>query len=81
MDKFNQVQSRKKFIGLGILGAATLTAFRFFIPERKGKKEETKKVKMLTQDGKLVEVDAALLPVSKGKKISEAQLKGFVSRK
>ena len=37
MDNENKLQSRKKFIGVGISAAALFTAFRFFIP---GKKEK-----------------------------------------
>ena len=78
MDNDNKLQTRKKFIGLGITATALLTAFRFFIPE-KNKKTET--VKMLTQDGKLVEVDAEKLFGGKRKKISDEQLKNWVNKK
>ena len=51
MDNENKIQSRKKFIGIGISAAALVTTFKFFIPKKKNK---TNTVKMLTQDGKLV---------------------------
>ena len=78
MDNDNKFQTRKKFIGLGITATALLTVFRFFIPE-KNKKTET--VKMLTQNGKLVEVDAEKLFGGKRKKISDEQLKNWVNKK
>ncbi len=84
MDMTDKIQTRKKFIGAGVTAAAMLTALRFFIPEKK-KGNET--VKMLTQDGTLVEVDASkvqeiekLLCV-KGKKISNEQLQNWVYQK
>jgi hypothetical protein len=78
MDNDNKLQTRKKFIGLGITAATLLTAFRFLIPE---KKKKTKTVKMLTQDGKLVEVDAEKLFGGKRKKITDEQLKNWVNKK
>ena len=78
MDKDNQKQTRKRFIGIGISTAAIFTALRFFIPEKK-KKPET--VKMLTQDGKLVEVDAEMLYRGKRNKITDEQLKTWVNKK
>jgi hypothetical protein len=77
MDDVNKIQSRKKFIGVGIAATAFLTAFRFFIPQ---KKRKTETVKMLTQDGKLVEVDIEKLSCGKRKKISDEQLKNWVKR-
>jgi hypothetical protein len=77
MDKNNKLQTRKKFISLGISGAALLTAFRFFIPE---KKKKTETVKMLTQDGKLVEVDITALPSHK-QKISNKELQNWINKK
>ena len=62
MDNDNKIQSRKKFIFLGISAAALFTVFRFFIP-RKKKKAAT--MKMLTQDGHLVEVDEAIISTRK----------------
>ena len=44
------------------------------------KKEKKNTVKMLTQDGKLVEVDADKLYCGKRKKISDEQLKNWVSK-
>ncbi len=75
MDNENKIQSRKKFIGVGISAAALLTAFRFFIPGKKTKKSGT--VKMLTQDGKLVEVDIAALPAKK-KKITNKEMQTWI---
>jgi hypothetical protein len=77
MDNNNKIQSRKKFIGIGISAAALVTAFRFFIP---GKKKKTNTVKMLTQDGKLVEVDIAALP-SKKKKITNKEMQNWIKNK
>ena len=78
MDSENKIQSRKKFISLGIGAAALLTAFRFFIPE---KKEKPQTIKMLTQDGKLVEVDAEKIYGEKRKRITDEQLKNWVIKK
>ena len=78
MDNNNKIQTRKRFISLGITATALLTAFRFFIPE---KKKKTETVKMLTQDGKLVEVDANKLFGGRRKKITDEQLKKWVNKK
>ena len=72
------VQSRKKFITAGISAAALLTAFRFFILTKK-KKNNT--IKMLTQDGVLVEVDAEKIIGSRKKQITDNQLKTWVNKK
>ncbi|KAA9041091.1 hypothetical protein FW778_03355 [Ginsengibacter hankyongi] len=76
MDTDNKIQSRKKFIGLGISAAALFTAFKFWVPKRK---KETKTVKMLTQDGKLVEVDIAALSPKK-KKITNKELQNWIKK-
>ena len=76
MDNENKIQSRKKFIGLGISAAALFTAFKFWTPK---KKKETKTVKMLTQDGKLVEVDIAALSPKK-KKITNKELQNWITK-
>ena len=57
MEQEPKTSSRKKFVlwGLGIL--SSITAFKLITPAKK--KKET--VKMLTQDGKLVEIDKAFL--------------------
>ena len=77
MDNENKIQTRKKFIGTGITAAALLTALRFFIPGKKTKKSGT--VKMLTQDGKLVEVDIAALPPKK-KKITNKEMQTWIKK-
>ena len=84
MNNDSKIQSRKKFIGISLTAAAMFAAFRFLIPE---KKEPSKTVKMLTQDGRLVEVDTKKILESerllclKGKKISDEQLKNWVYKK
>ena len=78
MDIDNKLQSRKKFIRLGISTAAILTAFRFFMP---GKIKKSTKTKMLTQDGKLVEVNVARINRGKIKMVTDEQLKSWVIKK
>ncbi len=72
----NKLQSRKKFIGVGISTAALFTAFRFFLPK---KKKTTNTIKMLSQNGELVEVDIAALPTGK-KKITNNELKNWIKK-
>lgn len=74
----SHAQSRKQFIVTGISAAALLTAFRFLFTARK-KKNST--VKMLTQDGVLVEVDVIKTIGSKKKQISDNQLKTWISKR
>ncbi len=76
MNNDNRLQSRKKFIGVGISTAALFTAFRFFLPK---KKKKTNTVKMLSQNGELVEVDIAALPTGK-KKITNDELQNWIKK-
>ena len=74
----NKPVSRKKFVIWGASAMAVLTAARFFF--RPGtKKEKTTRVKMLTQEGKLVEVEVSKLP-AKRKKASMEQLQNWVKK-
>lgn len=81
----DKLSSRKKFLLWGAAVLSSATAFKLFAgskksaPFRDGNKTVT--VKMLTQDGKLVEVDAEKLFCGKRKKISDDQLKNWVSKK
>ena len=77
MENENKKQSRKKFISLGISSAALLATFRFLNFKKKDKKPTT--VKMLTQDGKLVEVEIAALP-SKKIKITNKEMQSWVKK-
>jgi hypothetical protein len=68
--------SRKKFILWSTTILSSAAVFKFIrIPKKK--KSET--VKMLTQDGKLVEIDKKLL-ASPGKKISDIELQQWVKK-
>lgn len=70
--------SRKKFLLWGATALSSLTVLKF-ISGSKQKKSVT--VKMLTQDGKLVEVDANKLFGGRRKKITDEQLKTWVNKK
>ncbi len=84
MQQTDKTSSRKKFLLWGATVFTSLTAFKIFAGSKKpsfspdGEKKET--VKMLTQDGKLVEVDASKLYCGKRKKISDEQLKTWVNK-
>jgi len=71
-----QTTSRKKFFLSGVLIAGGIALLKFS-PFTKKKKETTK---MLTEDGKLVEIDKALLASNKPKKISTAELQHWIKK-
>ena len=75
MTSENKNQSRRKFISWGVASAAVLAAFKFIKPAAK----KTETVKMLTQEGKLVEVDIAALSASR-KKISDTELQNWIKK-
>jgi len=77
MENENKKQSRKKFISLGISSAALLATFRFLNFKKKDKEPGT--VKMLTQDGTLVEIDAALITASR-KKATNSDLQNWIKK-
>ncbi len=79
--------TRRKFLrSTGLLSMFTAFAVvrSFFSPVKKNiiscaPESKKKMVKMLTADGTLVEVDAALIK-SKGKQITDTELQNWVSR-
>jgi hypothetical protein len=77
MTNEDKMQSRRRFLGWGIASAAVFSAVKFILPSRKKEVKET--VKMLTQDGKLVEVDLAALPFKK-EKISDKELQNWIRK-
>jgi len=85
MQQPDKLSSRKKFLMWGTAVLTSLTALKLLAPSKKisdfqeDEKKET--VKMLTQDGKLVEVDVEKLSCGKRKKISDQQLKNWVVKK
>ncbi|QEC69862.1 hypothetical protein FRZ67_22120 [Panacibacter ginsenosidivorans] len=80
MKEENKTSSRKKFMLGAIAIFTSLTALKFWLPKDNKKGTEKKDtVKMLTQDGRLVEIDKALL-TSKNKKITDEELKTWVKK-
>ena len=73
-----KLSSRKKFLLWGAAVLSSLTVLKF-IPGTPEKKKET--VKMLTQDGKLVEVDITKRLYGKRAQINDEQLKNWVTKK
>ena len=80
MQNENSPVSRKKFVfwSAGVL--SVFTAARYFFSSGL-KKRNTTTVKMLSQDGKLVEVDVTKLACGKRKKVSDDELKNWVRNK
>ena len=71
----NKNQNRRRFIGLGLVSAAVFSALKFILPSR----EKIETVRMLTQDGKLVEIDKDMIPGNK-RKITDPELKAWVKK-
>jgi hypothetical protein len=82
MEQTTNRPTRKKFLywGAALLSAVTFSKYfnRTKKPAAIGCGEITT-VKMLTQDGSLVEIDKKLL-VSSGKKISNKELQDFIKK-
>jgi hypothetical protein len=84
MQQTKKSPTRKKFL---LWSAAMISSFTFLRlfngPKKSSPKNggDTNTVKMLTQDGKLVEVDIEKLYCGKRKKISDEQLKNWVTKK
>ena len=77
MEQRQEKSTRKQFLLWGATILSSLTLFRFTA----GKKRKTSTtVKMLSQEGKLVEVDIEKLSHSKGKKVTQEQLKNWVNK-
>jgi hypothetical protein len=75
--------TRKKFLLWGAAIFSSVTALKFFTGSKKPKPVSAGKnsgtVKMLTQDGKLVEIDKELLAAGT-KKITDKELQGWVKK-
>ena len=85
MQQEDKTSTRKKFLLWGAAVLSSMTVFKFMSGSKKTnhlasiEKKET--VKMLTRDGTLVEVDVEKLYCGKKKKITDEQLKNWVSKK
>jgi hypothetical protein len=71
--------SRKKILKWAV-GITSLLAIPAFLNFSGKKRTDSKSVKMLTQDGRLVEIDAANIPL-KRKKIKEAEIHSWINKK
>jgi hypothetical protein len=76
--------SRRKFVwGVGLFSAfaaiAAATGLPFFTKKDLKASGPKKTVKMLTEDGRLVEIDEALINTSR-KKVTNAQLKNWIKK-
>ena len=77
-------ESRRKFVwGLGIFSAfaaiAATTGLPFFTKGFAKTGSKPKTIKMLTEDGRLVEVNQSLL-TAKGKKVTNAELQHWIKK-
>ena len=76
MQESEKLQSRKKFLLWSAAAISSVSVLKFF----KGpKKKKTETVKMLTRDGKLVEVNISAIP-SKKKKITNKELQNWIKK-
>lgn len=78
MDQNTKTSSRKKFLLWGATLLSAITVFKF-IPKKETPKNPT--VKMLSQDGTLVEIDIEKLIHGRVNKINDEQLKNWVTKK
>lgn len=76
MDQKIKNPSRKKFLLWGATILSSVTVLKFISV---GKKKKSETVKMLTQDGKLVEVNVAALSTKK-KKITNTELQNWIEK-
>ena len=78
MENKGSFLARRKFLGwLSVLSVAATAGIPLFL--RKNSPVKTKTIKMLTQDGKLVEVDESLIRRT-GKKVTNTELRGWINK-
>jgi hypothetical protein len=77
MEKDKKKLSRKNFLSWGAGITSLLVLPSFF---RSKKKKQGEKVKMLTQDGRLVEIAIENIPAKKGK-IKSADIHTWINKK
>ena len=77
MQESQKNTSRKKFLLWTAAVVTSVTALKF-IPGTKKKKSDT--VKMLTQDGTLVEIDIDKIPGSKRKNVTDPELQAWIKK-
>jgi hypothetical protein len=75
----NKNVSRKKFLAASV-GISSLLAVPAFLRFSAKRKNKSTTVKMLTQDGKLVQIDVANIP-SKKQKIKAADIHTWINKK
>jgi hypothetical protein len=79
MDNNKKDVSRQKFLFWGISIASVFTIPCFFRSSKNKKQAATKTVKMLTQDGKLVEVNISCI-TGKGEKIKNENIHTWIKK-
>ncbi len=79
--EISNIQNRKKFIrwGLGILSSVTVLKLAGSAAAPKKENSDVKTIKMLGQDGRLVEVIQSTLPGNR-KKVSDIELKNWIKK-
>ncbi|MDB5031630.1 hypothetical protein [Mucilaginibacter sp.] len=81
-EKITQTNSptRRKFVwGIGTLSAFAAITAAFKLPFFSKKKAKNKTVKMLTEDGRLVEINASLITTGK-KKVTNRELQNWIKK-
>ena len=83
MQQPTKLSTRKKFLLWGAATISSITILKFVKgfkkPARSKAGEKTETVKMLTQEGRLVEIDKTLLTAS-SKKISNIELQQWIKK-
>lgn len=80
MQNSQKLTSRKKFLLWTTTALSSITALKFLPGMNKKKdKPETNTIKMLTQDGRLVEINKDLV-IHSAKKISDKELQEWVKK-
>ncbi|BAV05840.1 hypothetical protein SAMN05421788_10821 [Filimonas lacunae] len=79
MDVEKDIQERRFFAGWIILAIAGLSGITWF--RKKQEPPLSEKVTMLTEDGRLVQIDSTLLQKGATKKVTNAELQTWVKHK
>lgn len=79
MEQNKSIGTRKKFLLWGAALLSSITLLKFITGGKKKTESEIETVKMLTSDGKLVEINKNLL-TSVSKKISNEELQNWIKK-